>query len=274
MPCFFEGQTLIHVFTTATAQPDATVKCHCGCTRYQQIELEAPEGAAPAGATAPFDFAAHLRRQREFSERTFGPGARTQGVVDHIRKELTEILAKPDDLSEWADVVILGLDGFWRAGASPEQIIAALVAKQTKNEGRKWPDWRTAPAGKAIEHDRSSEAAPAVSREAEGAPASACECQCCPHDGSACACACHDSHQPAEAERDRSRLPAWEWQPMETAKQDGRAIIGLTWDNAVIPVFWSPVDGWKHCGDGWRAGAAPRLVGWQPLPPAPTGERE
>jgi hypothetical protein len=197
MPCFFEGQTLIHVFTTATAQPDATVKCHCGCTRYQQIELEAPEGAAPAGATAPFDFAAHLRRQREFSERTFGPGARTQGVVDHIRKELTEILAKPDDLSEWADVVILGLDGFWRAGASPEQIIAALVAKQTKNEGRKWPDWRTAPAGKAIEHDRSSEAAPAVSREAEGAPASACECQCCPHDGSACACACHDSHQPA-----------------------------------------------------------------------------
>lgn len=132
-------------------------------TKRDEPSIAAPTGAE--GRKEPFDFAAHLQRQREFSERTFGPGARTQGVVDHIRKELTEILAKPDDLSEWADVVILGLDGFWRAGASPEQIIAALVAKQTKNEGRKWPDWRTAPAGKAIEHDRSADAAltPSVS---------------------------------------------------------------------------------------------------------------
>jgi hypothetical protein len=49
-------------------------------------------------------------------------------------------------------------------------------------------------------------------RTPEPTPASACECQCCPHDGSACACACHDSHQPAEPERDRSRLPAGETQ--------------------------------------------------------------
>jgi hypothetical protein len=107
---------------------------------------------------AAFDFAAHLQRQREWSERTFGPGPRTAGVVDHIRKELREIEAEPEDASEWADVVILGLDGFWRAGNTPEQIIAAIVAKQTKNEGRKWPDWRTAAPDKAIEHDRSGEA--------------------------------------------------------------------------------------------------------------------
>lgn len=30
----------------------------------------------------------------------------------------------------------------------------ALEAKQTKNEGRQWPDWRTAQPGKAIEHVR------------------------------------------------------------------------------------------------------------------------
>lgn len=106
-------------------------------------------------AAGQFDFAAHLRRQREFSERTFGPGARTTGVVDHITKELREILDKPDDLSEWIDVAILALDGAWRAGYTPEQIIAALVAKQSKNEARVWPDWRTVPEGKAIEHDRS-----------------------------------------------------------------------------------------------------------------------
>lgn len=41
-----------------------------------------------------------------------------------------------------------------RAGYTPEQIVAALVAKQEKNESRQWPDWRTAEPGKAIEHLR------------------------------------------------------------------------------------------------------------------------
>ena len=100
-----------------------------------------------------FDMLAHLQRQRDWSAKTFGPGYRA-GVIDHIRKELVEVEAAPLDLSEWIDVVILGLDGAWRAGHSPEQIIAALVAKQTKNEGRQWPDWRTQPTDKAIEHDR------------------------------------------------------------------------------------------------------------------------
>lgn len=104
-----------------------------------------------------FDFTAHLQRQRDWSGKTFGPGARTEGVVDHIRKELAEILANPDDLYEWVDVVILALDGAWRAGYQPAQIAYALEAKQTRNEGRTWPDWRTADPSKAIEHDRSGE---------------------------------------------------------------------------------------------------------------------
>jgi hypothetical protein len=101
---------------------------------------------------ASFDFRAHLRRQREFSALTFGPGTRTAGVIDHIRKELREIEAAPDDISEWIDVVILALDGAWRAGFTPEGIIRALVEKQARNEARNWPDWRTAPWDKAIEH--------------------------------------------------------------------------------------------------------------------------
>src|SRR3954468_5539976 len=96
----------------------------------------------------------HLRRQREFSERTFGPGARTDGVLDHIRKELREIEADPLDLGEWVDVVILALDGAWRAGHSPEEIIRAIKDKQERNEERIWPYWRTAPEGQAIEHRR------------------------------------------------------------------------------------------------------------------------
>lgn len=105
-----------------------------------------------------FDFHAHLARQRAFSDKTFGPGPRTAGVLDHIRKELTEIEAAPFDLSEWIDVVILALDGAGRAGHSPDQIIAALVAKQEKNEARTWPDWRTVPLDRAIEHVRTGPA--------------------------------------------------------------------------------------------------------------------
>lgn len=101
--------------------------------------------------------AAHLARQRAFSERTFGPGTRTLGVLDHIRKELLEIEADPTDLSEWIDVVILALDGAWRAGWAPQAIIDAIVEKQARNEKRVWPDWRTAPADQAIEHDRTGE---------------------------------------------------------------------------------------------------------------------
>ena len=96
----------------------------------------------------------HLRRQSEWSERTFGPGARTAGVLDHIRKELREIEADPHDLNEWVDVIILACDGAWRAGYTPEQIAKAIEAKQAKNEGRAWPDWRTAAPDKAIEHVR------------------------------------------------------------------------------------------------------------------------
>jgi dATP/dGTP diphosphohydrolase len=100
----------------------------------------------------PFDLLAHLYRQRDWSRRTFGPGGRARGVIDHIRKELREIGARPDDLEEWIDVVILAFDGAWRAGHEPNEIITALVRKQEQNEARTWPDWRTQPTDRAIEH--------------------------------------------------------------------------------------------------------------------------
>lgn len=102
-----------------------------------------------------FDIIAHLYRQKAHSEKTFGPGDRTKGIVDHIRKELKEIEAVDgQDLEEWIDIIILACDAAWRIGKSPEEIVEKLVFKQTKNEGRAWPDWRTAPLDKAIEHVR------------------------------------------------------------------------------------------------------------------------
>lgn len=102
-----------------------------------------------------FDLVTHLHRQKAFSSRTFGPGMRTAGVSDHIRKELQEIAEHPDDLEEWVDVILLALDGAWRCrDASPTEIVQAIAAKQSKNEERKWPDWRSAPTDRAIEHVR------------------------------------------------------------------------------------------------------------------------
>jgi hypothetical protein len=103
--------------------------------------------------------AAHLANQREWSHRTFGPGARLNGVLAHIRKELAEIEDNPTDVSEWVDVIILALDGAWRAGWQPQQIIDAIKAKQAKNEAREWPDWRTMSADEAIEHVRHEDGA-------------------------------------------------------------------------------------------------------------------
>lgn len=82
---------------------------------------------------------AHLERQIEWSKRTFGDGHRVNGVTKHIEKELAEIRAKPDDLTEWIDVAILAFDGAWRAGYSARHIADALLAKQAKNMARNWP---------------------------------------------------------------------------------------------------------------------------------------
>lgn len=110
------------------------------------------------GHAAVLDLVLHLKLQREFSKKTFGPGPRTKGVTDHIRKELIEIEAEPYDLEEWIDVVLLALDGAWRAGYKPEQIAYMLADKLNRNMERQWPDWRTADPDKAIEHVRDDQA--------------------------------------------------------------------------------------------------------------------
>lgn len=101
------------------------------------------------------DLANFIQIQTEFSIHTFGPGERTEGVSDHIRKELIEIQdaeSAEERLKEWVDVILLAIDGAQRTGASPDAICDALREKLLKNMRRDWPDWRTADPDKAIEH--------------------------------------------------------------------------------------------------------------------------
>ncbi len=126
------------------------------------------------------DFKQHLIRQIVFSKSTFGPGTRQKGVLDHIRKELVEVEKSNGSPAEWVDVVILALDGLTRelrangmhiqpglgqlSGHYIDNVekVAAMACalieqKQSRNEDRNWPDWRTMSENKAIEHDRSQE---------------------------------------------------------------------------------------------------------------------
>lgn len=94
----------------------------------------------------------YLKRQWLWSKQTFGPGKRTRGIIQHIGKELLEIEAKPEDLSEWVDVMILAMDGYWRHGGTPGQLMHDLQAKQNKNFARIWPTPKS--EDDAIEHER------------------------------------------------------------------------------------------------------------------------
>jgi hypothetical protein len=111
------------------------------------------------------DLKSHLVRQMVFSRATFAPGERRDGVLDHIRTEIDEVVASDGDSREWVDLVILALDGLTRrlwaasdysksADEIAELCVSMIVVKQGRNERRNWPDWRTVPEGKAIEHIR------------------------------------------------------------------------------------------------------------------------
>jgi len=97
----------------------------------------------------------YIREHIRWSQKTFGEGAFSTRPVNHIRKELDELFAKPTDLEEWIDVIILALDGAWRAGYNAADIVKMLMAKLKKNQSRTFiiPKNPDQPA----EHDRSQE---------------------------------------------------------------------------------------------------------------------
>jgi hypothetical protein len=101
-----------------------------------------------------FDLIKFLRRHRRFSNHVFGLSERTAGIVCHLKKEIVEAEACPDDLKEWCDIIILAADAAMRRGFTPEQIAQALADKLEENMRRVWPNWRDCSPNDAIEHRR------------------------------------------------------------------------------------------------------------------------
>lgn len=96
-----------------------------------------------------------IKEQREWSDRTFGPGTRLRGVLNHIRKELAEVEEScGKDITEWVDIMVLAVDGATRSGHKPEDLLNAYAEKMAENYQREWPDWRDFSEDEPIEHVR------------------------------------------------------------------------------------------------------------------------
>ena len=96
----------------------------------------------------------YIVHHMDWSRKTFGDGPHTEGLCKHIEKELAEIREDPNDLMEWVDVIILAIDGAWRTGHTPAQILDALSKKQGLNFTRYW---NVTPEDQPNEHDRGIE---------------------------------------------------------------------------------------------------------------------
>jgi hypothetical protein len=94
-----------------------------------------------------------IERNKAWSSATFGTNKRTLGLIKHIQKELAEIEADPEDLTEWVDVILLGMDGYWRHGGRPDQLLNTLITKSEINYMRVYP--MPPNDDEAMEHDRS-----------------------------------------------------------------------------------------------------------------------
>jgi len=93
--------------------------------------------------------------KKVFGDNTFRTGRSHKGLIEHIKKELDEIDQDPTDLYEWIDVIILAIDGAWRAGFTAEDVDLALFRKQTVNFNRIYPEHDK--SGKEpVEHIRNS----------------------------------------------------------------------------------------------------------------------
>lgn len=77
----------------------------------------------------------------EWSQKTFGTDAERgpTGPLKHLEKEAREALEKPQDIMEYADILILLLDASRRAGIKPLELLRAARRKMVENRARCWP---------------------------------------------------------------------------------------------------------------------------------------
>lgn len=92
--------------------------------------------------------------QAEFSQATFGSDdvVGPIGPLKHLSREAIEAAEAPNNLTEYADCLLLLLDASRRAGFSVLQLVTAAGNKLLTNKKRKWK--KPQAADEPIEHVR------------------------------------------------------------------------------------------------------------------------
>lgn len=83
----------------------------------------------------PFRFV--RQAHAEWSDRQFG-NVGPVGPLKHLAKEANEAAEAPDDISEFADIIMLVWDATRRAGITDEQLAKAVAEKLDRNKRRQW----------------------------------------------------------------------------------------------------------------------------------------
>lgn len=98
-----------------------------------------------------------LSEKWEHSQRVFGPQT-TTGVLNHVRSEVEEIQEEPTDITEWVDLILLGMDGAMRScpdpKTAPQEVVRAIRDKFEVVKKRQYPDWRTLAPDEASYHEK------------------------------------------------------------------------------------------------------------------------
>lgn len=89
----------------------------------------------------------------KWSQETFGRDNERDcfGPLEHLKKEIEEVKQNPADVTEWADMFLLYLDGLRRAGIAFPMLLEVARRKHEHNKTRKW---NKAENGKPSEHVR------------------------------------------------------------------------------------------------------------------------
>ncbi len=89
----------------------------------------------------------------DWAEKTF-PQRTNHSILTHIRRELVEIELDPDDIEEWADVLLLFMHGLRERNIAWSLLEEYVYSKFAKNKERKWkaPDEHG-----VVEHEKGEE---------------------------------------------------------------------------------------------------------------------
>lgn len=74
----------------------------------------------------------------EWSDATFGPGQRTEGMIAHLALEVQELKESPESIKEYADCFMLLIDVAGSVGFNMDDLVRATFDKLEVNKKRKW----------------------------------------------------------------------------------------------------------------------------------------